>query len=172
MQAPVAAIGEIGLDLRRGAPSLTVQETALRMQLESAGALELPVIIHCVRAHERMVSILSDYPEIRGVIHRISCSWEMAREYLRRGWFLGIGPDLLRPEHRQIQRIVEQMPVERILLETDSPYVRMPDGRMAEPPDLELVLERVCRIRSAPIERMARELVENAYRLFGKTGPF
>ena len=85
----VVAVGEIGLDYHFEDPPRDVQQRAFRMQTELAQKLSLPVVIHEREAHEDGLRIISDFPDVTGVFHCFSGSYEMAKELIRRGWYIG-----------------------------------------------------------------------------------
>ena len=117
------AIGEIGLDYYWDREHKEIQYEMFVTQLELALELDMPVIIHDREAHEDCLNITGRYPALRGVFHCYSGSVEMARELVRRGWYLGFdGPGTYK-KAREALEVLEGCPLERILVETDSPYL-------------------------------------------------
>ena len=116
------AIGEIGLD-----PSYTVamerQERAFREQLRLAVSLGLPVLIHCRRAFQRTLRVLQEEgaQQVGGIMHAFSGSSEMAREFIRLGFAISISGMLTRPNSIRLHRVVRELPLEALVLETDAP---------------------------------------------------
>jgi TatD DNase family protein len=117
------AIGEIGLDYYWDAAHKTEQKELFAAQLELAGELNLPVIVHDREAHADCLEITARFPKARGVFHCFSGSAEMAKELLRRGWYLGFDGPVTYKNARKAIEVLEIVPPERILIETDSPYM-------------------------------------------------
>ncbi|MGI6031420.1 MAG: TatD family hydrolase [Eubacteriales bacterium] len=119
----VKAIGEIGLDYYWKEVPRETQQHWLRLQLELARELQLPVIIHDREAHGDCMDILREYPDLRVVFHCFSGSVEMAREIVRRGWYLSFTGVITFPNSKKAVEVVEEIPLERMFIETDSPYM-------------------------------------------------
>ena len=120
----VVAIGEIGLDYHwEDNPPREEQQTVLRRQLALALELDLPVIIHDRDAHGDCLSIVSEFPGLRGVFHCYSGSPEMAEILLSKGWYLGFDGPVTYKNAKKALTVLERTPPDRILLETDSPYL-------------------------------------------------
>ena len=138
-------------------------------QLELALQLNLPVIIHDREAHGDCLDIVGRYPKLRGVFHCFSGSAEMARELVKRGWYLGFdGPVTYKNARRAIEAL-EACPVERILLETDSPYLPPVPfrGKRNDSAKLPYIAARVAEAKGLETAELARITSENARRLFG-----
>lgn len=168
------AIGEIGFDNRTGAPSPELQTGVFRKQLELAREWNLPVIIHCVHAHVHCLDVLRDFfskpvdeDSCVGVIHRVSCSAEIAALYAELGFCFSLGPDIFDVKRTRLQKLVRWIPLTRVLLETDAPYARKRDLSVCNPWELVLVLEYLAAIREIPVAELADIIVDNTYRLFG-----
>ena len=120
----VVAVGEIGLDYHWPEnPPRPHQQTVLRRQLELALEVDLPVIIHDRDAHGDCLAIVEEYPALRGVFHCFSGSPEMAAELLKRGWYLGFDGPITYKNAKKALEVIELCPPDRMLLETDSPYL-------------------------------------------------
>ncbi len=121
----IVAIGEIGLDYYWDEPEREIQKKWFRRQLEVAREVKLPVIIHSRDAAEDTLTIMKEAKceEIGGVIHCFSYGVEMAREYLNRGFYLGIGGVLTFKNAKKLKEVVEYAPMDRLVLETDCPYL-------------------------------------------------
>ena len=128
-----------------------------RAQLELALKLELPVIVHDREAHGDSLRIVCDYPQLRGVFHCYSGSVEMARELLRRGWYLGFDGPITYKTAATAPEVIAACPVERILLETDSPYLApVPNrGKRNDSRNLPFIAARVAQIKGMMIDQVA-----------------
>lgn len=168
-QPKVCAIGEIGLDYYWDTSTKTMQETMLRAQLELALELDLPVIIHDREAHGDSLRIVCDYPALRGVFHCFSGSAEMAKELIRRGWYLGFDGPVTYKSNKKAAEVLAVTPLERILVETDSPYMAPEPcrGKRNDSSLLVYVLEKIAAFKGVSAEGMTRITQENGCRLFG-----
>ena len=120
----VRAIGEIGLDYYwKENPPRALQQDVFRRQLELAQALHLPVIVHDRDAHGDCMAIVRDYPQVTGVFHCFSGSAEMARELVELGWMISFTGVLTYQNARKAIEAAQAVPLERIMIETDSPYM-------------------------------------------------
>ena len=163
------AIGEIGLDYYWDKEHKEIMYEMFVTQLEIALELNKPVIIHDREAHADCMSITAGRPELRGVFHCFSGSREMARELLDRGWYLGFDGPITYKNARRAVEVLEYVPLERVLLETDSPYLTPVPfrGRRNDSTKLRYTAERVAEIKGLSVEEVARVTSENARRLFG-----
>lgn len=165
----VCAIGEIGLDYYWDTTYRERQKEMFRAQIELALELDLPVIVHDREAHGDSLEIVRDYPALRGVFHCFSGSVEMAKELLRRGWYLGFdGPITYKNAVRALE-VIRICPMERILLETDSPYLApVPNrGKRNDSRNLPYIAATVARIQDVPVEAVTAQTMENGKQLFG-----
>ena len=165
------AIGEIGIDCYWSKEFLKEQETAFRMQLELAHKLSLPVIIHSRESTELIINILKDcrHLDLRGVFHAYSGSVETYKELQKTGdWYIGIG-GVLTYKKASIAETVKQIPLERILLETDSPYLTPVPyrGKRNESAYIPHIAEKLSQQTGTSIEEIASVTTENASKLFG-----
>ena len=165
------AIGEIGIDCYWSKEFLKEQETAFRMQLELAHKLSLPVIIHSRESTELIINILKDcrHLDLRGVFHAYSGSVETYKELQKTGdWYIGIG-GVLTYKKASIAETVKQIPLERILLETDSPYLTPVPyrGKRNESAYIPHIAEKLSQQTGTSIEEIAATTTENASKLFG-----
>lgn len=120
----VKAIGEIGLDYYyEENPPHEIQREAFRKQMKLAEKLNLPVVIHDRDAHEDTLKILKEFPKVRGVIHCFSGSAEFARECLKLGYYIGFTGVITFKNARKIIEVAKVVPLNRILVETDCPYM-------------------------------------------------
>ena len=165
------AIGEIGMDCYWSKEFIREQEAAFRMQLELADRLSLPVIIHSRESTELIINILKDlrHLNLRGVFHAYSGSAETFRELQKLGdWYIGIG-GVLTYKKASIAETVKQLPLDRILLETDSPYLTpVPHrGKRNESSYIPIIASRLAEQTGRPLEEIAAVTTENAHKLFG-----
>lgn len=167
-QPKVCAIGEIGLDYYWDASTKAKQEQMFRAQLELALELDLPVIVHDREAHGDSLRIVCDYPQLRGVFHCYSGSVEMARELLRRGWYLGFDGPITYKNAVKALDVIAACPVERILLETDSPYLApVPNrGKRNDSRNLPFIAARVAEIKGMTTDQVAEVTLQNGKQLF------
>ena len=165
----VVAIGEIGLDYYwEQNPPKEFQQAVFRAQLALAQELSLPVIVHDRDAHADCLAIVKEFPEVRGVFHCYSGSAEMARELVRRGWYVGFTGVVTFKNARRAVETVEALPLDRILIETDCPYMAPEPyrGRRNDPSYVPLVAARIAGIKGISPEEAGRITRENAARLF------
>ena len=165
----VAAIGEIGLDYYWDKSRKEEQKDLFRKQLSLAVDADLPVIIHDREAHADSFDIVSEYRPLRGVFHCYSGSAEMAAELLKMGWYLGFDGPVTYKNARKVIEVIEICPPERILLETDSPYLSPAPvrGRRNDSSNLGFIAEKIAEIKGLKLEELAGQTSENACRLFG-----
>ncbi len=169
-QRPKAvAIGEIGLDYHYDFSPRQQQCHVFRMQMELAQELGLPVIVHDRDAHEDCMKIVREFPDVRGVFHCYSGSREMGHELLKMGWYLSFTGSITFKNARRALELVAEMPLERLMLETDCPYLT-PEPHRGSRNDsrfLPYIGEKVAQLRGMPLEEVARVTKENGKRFFG-----
>lgn len=161
----VVAIGEVGLDFYRDRSPRESQLAAFKRQVELAGKLGLPLVVHSRGAVRQVIDLLREFRGIGGVLH---CFPGGVEEALELGWYVGVGGTLTFPRSG-LAEVVSAFPLEGILLETDSPYLApLPyRGRRNEPAYLVLVGERLARIKETSTQEVALCTTENARKLFG-----
>ena len=164
----VKAVGEIGLDYHYEDVPREVQKQAFRMQMQLAREVGLPVVVHEREAHGDAMEILDDFPDITGVFHCYSGSAEMAKELVRRGWYVGFTGVVTFKNARRAVETVEALRLDRILIETDCPYMAPEPyrGRRNDPSFVPLVAARIAEIKGISSEEAGRITRENAARLF------
>lgn len=163
------AIGEIGLDYYWAEnPPRDFQQQVLRQQLALARELALPVIIHDREAHADTLAIVREFPGVTGVFHCFSGSPEMARELLDLGWYLGFDGPVTYKNARRAPEVAAVTPLDRMLIETDSPYMTpVPHrGERNDSAYVRLVAEKLAEWKGVPVEQLARATLENGKRLF------
>ena len=167
----IVAVGEIGLDYHYGAETKEEQKEAFRIQLELASEWNLPVNIHLREATEDFLSIVEDcrHLHIRGNLHAFSGSAEMFRRLSRSGdWYVGIG-GVLTFKNARLAREVPDIPLDRILLETDAPYLTpVPHrGERNESSYIPFIAAFLSQLKGVGTEEVARVTTDNARQLFG-----
>ena len=163
------AIGEIGLDYYWDDTHKTEQKELFAAQLTLAEELDLPVIVHDREAHADCLELTGRFPNARGVFHCFSGSAEMAKELLKRGWYLGFdGPVTYRNARKAIE-VLEIVPPERILVETDSPYMSPVPlrGKRNDSSNLVYIIQKIAEIKGMTPQQIERITWENGKRLFG-----
>lgn len=168
-QPKTAAIGEIGLDYYWAEnPPRDLQQQVLRQQLALAQELALPVIIHDREAHADTLSIIREFPGITGVFHCFSGSPEMAQELLKLGWYLGFDGPVTYKNARRAPEVAAVTPLDRMLIETDSPYMAPVPyrGKRNDSGYVHLIAEKLAEWKGVTPEEMARVTTENGKRLF------
>lgn len=143
-------------------------EGAARSARAGAGAGP-PVIVHDREAHADSLAIVQEFPAVRGVFHCFSGSVEMARELLKRGWYLGFDGPVTYKSNKKAAEVLAVTPLERILVETDSPYMAPEPcrGKRNDSSLLVYVLEKIAALKGVSAEEMTRITQENGCRLFG-----
>ena len=164
----VRAIGEIGLDYHYEDIPREIQLKAFRMQMELARELKLPVIVHERDAHEDGMKVVTEFPELTGVFHCYSGSAEMAKELIKRGWYIGFTGVLTFKNARKAIEVASAIPLDRIVLETDCPYMSPEPfrGKRNDPGYLYRMAERLAEIRGISLEEVHAATMENAKRLY------
>lgn len=163
------AIGEIGLDYYWDASHKDEQKALFIRQIELALKLGKPVIVHDREAHGDSMEIVCDYPELRGVFHCYSGSPEMASELIKRGWYLGFDGPITYKNARKAIEVIEMCPCDRILVETDSPYLSpVPHrGKRNDSRNLEYVVRKIAEVKGLSAEAVEQLSFENGKKLFG-----
>jgi TatD DNase family protein len=170
----VVAIGEIGLDYYHDPSSASLQSRVFREQLQLAGEMSLPVLIHDREAHGDIMTILKDYSGLPGVVlHCFSGELSMADACLERGFYLGVGGALTYPRNNSLREIVARVPLNRLLLETDCPYLAPQPwrGKRNEPSYLPVVLQLLAEIKGIAVEEAAAVSTLNARDFFRLSEP-
>ena len=164
------AIGEIGLDYYHDRAPHAAQEQLFREQLALARELELPVVIHSREAQADTVRILRDAARGQpGIMHSFSGDWAYAEACLEVGFLLSFSGPVTYNKATDLHEVARRAPLDRILIETDSPYLAPHPlrGKRNEPANVRLVAERVAALRAMTLEDLARAVWENATKIFG-----
>lgn len=164
----VKAIGEIGLDYHYEDIPRQRQLEAFRDQMALARELDLPVIVHEREAHQDGMAVVEEFPQITGVFHCYSGSLEMAKELIKRGWYIGFTGVLTFKNARKAVEVAREIPLERIVLETDCPYMSPEPfrGRRNDPGKLYRMAQALAQIRDLPAEQVEAITFENGKRLY------
>ncbi len=164
----VKAIGEIGLDYYYETVPRDVQKKAFYMQMELAKETGLPVIIHQRDAHDDGMKTVQQFPTVTGVFHCYSGSAEMARQLVNKGWYIGFTGVLTFKNARKAVETAQSIPLDRIVLETDCPFMAPEPfrGKRNHPGYLYRMAERLAEIRGISVEEAQAVTTENAKRLY------
>ena len=164
----IRAIGEIGLDYHYEDIPRQIQLKAFRMQMELARELGLPVIVHERDAHEDGMKVVDEFPDVTGVFHCYSGSAEMAKELVKRGWYIGFTGVLTFKNARKAIEVASSIPLDRIVLETDCPYMSPEPfrGKRNDPGKLYRMAEKLAEVRGLTLEEIHTITTENGKRLY------
>lgn len=168
----VVAIGEVGLDYIRSTVPKDVQAACFRQGLAVALELHKPVVIHCREAFADLLEILqAEWPKTQnpgGVIHCFSGDTAVAEQCLELGFFLGVDGPITYPNAHRLRETIEQVPLERLVLETDAPYLppQRYRGQRNEPAYLSLIAEAVAALKKVPVEEVWSITTHNAHALY------
>ena len=163
------AVGEIGLDYHYDFSPRDVQKKRFREQMELARRLGLPVIIHEREALNDTLDIIRDFKDLCGVMHCFSGSWETAKIVLDLGWYLSFTGVITFKNAKRALEVLEKMPADRIMLETDCPYLA-PDpmrGKRNSSLFLPYIAQKVAEVREVTVSEIAGLTTENGKRFFG-----
>ena len=165
----VVAIGEIGLDYYwEENPPKELQQQVFRAQMQLAEELDLPVIVHDREAHADSLAMIKEFPKVRGVFHCYSGSVELAKELVKLGWMISFTGVLTYKNARKAVEVAEAIPIEHLMIETDSPYMA-PVPHRGKRNDSGYVLhicEKLAEIKGISLEECARITTENGKRFF------
>ncbi|HEC92732.1 MAG TPA: TatD family deoxyribonuclease [Candidatus Atribacteria bacterium] len=166
----VVAIGEIGLDYYRKHSPRVCQLEAFKRQINLARKLNLPLIIHSREAHQDTLKILTDEAKgLKILLHCFSGDVKMAQICIKRGYYLGIGGVITFNNAKRLRAVVEQVPIENLVLETDSPYLAPHPfrGKPNEPKYIPLIAKKIAEIKRISIEEVAKITSINCKEIFG-----
>ena len=161
------AIGEIGLDYFRNISDPEIQKKVFRQQIEVAQDLNRPIIFHNRDSDSDIIEILSDYPEVIGVAHCFSSTIETANSLLEMGYYISFSGNITF-KNSHLSDVIKTIPMDRILVETDSPYLSPEPhrGKTNEPSRVRIVAEKLAEIKNVSFEDIAKYTHENASELF------
>lgn len=167
----VVAIGEIGLDYHWDKSPKDIQHRVLREQIALAKRVKLPIVIHNREAHEDTIRILKEEnaSEVGGIMHAFSGSWETAKICLDMGFHLSFGGPVTFKNAKQPKEVLEKTPMDRLLIETDAPYLTPHPyrGKRNETAYVRLVAETAAQLKGVSLEEIAEQTTKNAKKLFG-----
>lgn len=165
----VVAIGEIGLDYYRNLSSRQAQQEAFKAQLLLAKELQLPVVIHDREAHADVLKTISECQnKIEGVMHCFSGSKEMAAQSIANGFYISFAGNITFPKAARLQEIAASLELDKILVETDCPWLAPQKirGKRNEPAFLTYTAEKIANLKNIPLEKVAKATTQNAYDIF------
>lgn len=164
----IVGLGEIGLDYRFGKENELKQKDLFLYQLNLARKYNKPVVIHTRDAIQDTYDILKDYKDLKIVLHCYSSNYEMAKEFIKLGVKFGIGGVVTFKNGKKLQEVVEKIPMDYFLLETDSPYLTPEPyrGRTNEPYNITLVAKKIAEIKGISVEDVYRITTTNACDIF------
>lgn len=164
----VVGIGEIGLEYRDGCPDRETQKDAFRKQIALAQELNLPIVIHCREAVGDTLEVLKEFNNLKGTFHCFSESLESAKIILNLGLHISVGGVVTFKNGRRLQEVVPELPLERLLLETDCPYLAPEPnrGKLNQPAYIPLIAEKIAALKNIPVGEVATQTTLNARRLF------
>lgn len=166
----IVAVGEIGLDYHWPEPSREVQKDLFIRQLKLASQYNKPVVIHSRDAAADTMEIMKEYADTKngGVIHCFSYHLQIAREYVDMGFFIGVGGVATFKNSKKLSEVIREIPLERIVIETDCPYMSPEPyrGQRNDSSYLKYVVEKIASIKEIPAEEVERITFENALRLY------
>ena len=168
-QNKLIAIGEIGLDYHYMNSPAEIQQQAFRKQLQLSVELNLPVILHSREAETDTLKILQEFPvPSLGVAHSFTSSIEMAKILVDMGWSLGINGIVTFKNAEDLQEVVRWLPLEHLLLETDSPFLApIPfRGKPNKPAHIPTIANFIAKLKKITLEELAQQTTANAERLF------
>ena len=164
----VKAIGEIGLDYHYEDIPRSLQQKAFRAQMALAAELNLPVIVHERDAHTDGLAIVDEFPTVMGVFHCYSGSLELAKELIKRGWYIGFTGVLTFKNAKKAVEVAANIPRDRLVLETDCPYMSPEPfrGKRNDPGKLYRMAEKLAELWELPVEEVHRITTENGKTLY------
>lgn len=165
----VKAIGEIGLDYYWDEnPDKEIQKDVFRKHMKLAEELNLPVIIHDRDAHEDTLNIIKEFPNVKGVVHCFSGSVEFAKECLKLGYYIGVTGVVTFKNAKKVVKVVKEVPVERLLVETDCPYMAPEPnrGKRNKSSYIKYVIEKISEIKEINPKKFNLKVNENLQNLF------
>lgn len=168
----IVAVGEIGLDYYWDEPDREIQKKWFARQMELAKEAQLPMVIHSRDAAQDTITMMKEHhaEEVGGVIHCYSYSKESARDFLDMGFYFGVGGVVTFQNGKKLKEVVEYLPMDRILTETDSPYLSpVPNrGKRNDSRNLHYVVAAIAEIKGLSVEEVKEICRANAHRLYTK----
>ncbi len=164
----VVALGEIGLDFHYDFSPRDIQREVFKKQLKICENITKPVIIHSREASQEVFDIIKDSKVRKGVVHAYSGSLEMALEYIKLGFYIGVGGVLTFKNANKLINVVENIPLEYILIETDAPYLAPVPvrGTRNNSQNLKYVVEKIAEIKQIEVEKVEKIILETTKNFF------
>jgi TatD DNase family protein len=169
----LVAIGETGLDYHYEHSKRAAQQNFLRLHLKLALETQLPVIIHCREAFDDFFSILDQEYQLNGkhapgVLHCFTGTFEEAEKVLARGWYISLSGIITFKKGEELREIAKRVPLDRLLIETDTPYLapQSKRGKPNQPSYLPEIAQTIATVKELPVEKIAEITQSNAYKLF------
>lgn len=163
----VRAIGEIGLDYYWDTnPPKEVQLEAFRKQMKLAESMNLPVVIHDRDAHLDTLTVMKEFPMVKGVVHCFSGSVEFARECIKLGYYIGFTGVITFKNAKKILEVAKEVPMDRILVETDCPYMAPTPyrGKRNQSNYIAYILEKIAEVKEVSIDKLNGQIINNTKR--------
>ena len=173
LQPGTVAVGEIGLDFSPECPPPEAQLAPLRLQLDLAAELNLPVLIHCRKAHHELVKIMAGYKrKLGGVLHSFSGGRDLALRFIELGFYIAFSGSVTRTTAKKYHRTAAGIPLDSLLVETDAPSIATHTtlASQVEPRHTVEVARKIAGLRGSTFEEIAQATSENARRLFNMQG--
>lgn len=171
-QPKVVALGETGLDYHYETESKALQHESFILHLEAGGKAGLPIVVHTREAREDTLALIKTHGNLEhaGVLHCFTEDWDMARRALDLNYYISISGIVTFKNAEQIREVVRKVPLDRLLVETDSPYLAPVPyrGKPNEPKYVREVAEFIAEVRGVAFADLAQQTTENFYRLFKK----
>lgn len=169
----VKAFGEMGLDYFYFHSDKETQQKWFALQIEAAKEMDLPIIIHDRDAHQDTLDILKAHKDgkLRGIIHCFSGSYEVAKEMIKLGFYISFAGPVVFPNSTKLKKVAQLLPLERMLIETDSPYLTPPPnrGKRNDPSNVWYVAEEIARLKSISVEKVIEATTQNGMDIYGIT---
>lgn len=167
----VVALGEIGLDFFRNLSPKKIQIERFREQINLARELKLPLIIHDREAHEKILDILKqeEAKDLGGIIHCFSGDYSMARKCVDMGFYIGVSTTITYKNNHRLQDIVRKLPLDRLLVETDAPFLSPQPhrGKRNEPSYVRHGAEKISELKGIPFVEVAEVIFQNTIKILG-----
>jgi len=168
-QAKVVAIGEIGLDYYRNRSPRAAQQQAFEAQLRLAEEVGLPVVVHDRDAHQEVLAVLSRFAgRIEGVMHCFSGDEALAQQCIELGFYISFAGTVTFPNARQLQAVAREISLDKVLLETDSPWLapQAMRGKRNEPAFLPFIAEKIAKLKGVSVEVLGEKTTRNVEKIF------
>lgn len=165
----IIAVGEVGIDLYRDSnPPLALQEKVFRHHIEYALKHDKPIIIHMRACESELYNIIKDYPKARFVMHSFTSTWQWASKFIKLGGYISFSGIVTFKNAKELQEVVKKMPLDRIIYETDAPFLTPTPhrGKHNKPEYVKHVAHQIATLRDEKQEQVLKTLFNNALKLF------